>query len=131
MAFFIRLIVLALIIYLFYRLIRYIVDPKRKLDAALEAGNYYFLDDVKNVQKNFFIALRGVLFEGEKYLGTTEQSFEVVSIFVWVADPDQLQGFTKEDFHFLEKEILMNYPEAHISWKNPIERLMKQEEKNI
>ncbi|MGB6409040.1 MAG: sigma-w pathway protein ysdB, partial [Planococcus donghaensis] len=71
---------------------------------------------------------RGVLFEGEKYLGTTEQSFEVVSIFVWVSDPDQLQGFTKEDFHFLEKEILMNYPEAHISWKNPIERLMKQDE---
>lgn len=128
MAFLIRLIVLALIIYLFYRLIRYIVDPKRKLDTALEAGNYYFLDDVKNVQKNFFIALRGVLFEGEKYLGTTEQSFEVVSIFVWVANPDQLQGFTKEDFRFLEKEILMNYPEAHISWKNPIERLMKQEE---
>ncbi len=128
MAFLIRLIVLALIIYLFYRLIRYIVDPKRKLDAALESGTYYFLDDVKNVQKNFFIALRGVLFEGEKYLGTTENSFEVVSIFVWVENPDKLQGFTKEDFQFLEKEILMNYPEARISWKNPIERLMKQEE---
>ncbi|MGH2318327.1 sigma-w pathway protein ysdB [Planococcus sp. 4-30] len=128
MAFLIRLIVLALIIYLFYRLIRYIVDPKRKLDAALESGTYYFLDDVKNVQKNFFIALRGVLFEGEKYLGTTENSFEVVSIFVWVENPDKLQGFTKEDFQFLEKEILMNYPEARINWKNPIERLMKQEE---
>ena len=128
MAFLIRLIVLALIIYLFYRLIRYIVDPKRKLDAALESGTYYFLDDVKNVQKNFFIALRGVLFEGEKYLGTTENAFEVVSIFVWVENPDKLQGFTKEDFHFLEKEILMNYPEARINWKNPIERLMKQEE---
>ncbi|MDQ0430522.1 hypothetical protein QOZ98_003379 [Planomicrobium stackebrandtii] len=128
MAFLIRLIVLALIIYLFYRLIRYIVDPKRKLDAALESGTYYFLDDVKNVQKNFFIALRGVLFEGEKYLGTTKNSFEVVTIFVWVEKPDQLQGFTKEDFHFLEKEIGMNYPEARINWKNPIERLMKQEE---
>ncbi|TWT08398.1 sigma-w pathway protein ysdB [Planococcus sp. CPCC 101016] len=128
MAFLIRLIVLALIIYLFYRLIRYIVDPKRKLDAALESGTYYFLDDVKNVQKNFFIALRGVLFEGEKYLGTTENAFEVVSIFVWVENPDKLQGFTKEDFQFLEKEILMNYPEARINWKNPIERLMKQEE---
>lgn len=128
MAFLIRLIVLVLIIYLFYRLIRYIVDPKRKLDAALESGSYYFLDDVKNVQKNFFIALRGVLFEGEKYLGTTANSFEVVSIFVWVEHPDKLQGFTKEDFQFLEKEILMNYPEARINWKNPIERLMKQDE---
>lgn len=128
MAFLIRLIVLALIIYLFYRLIRFIVDPKRKLDSALESGTYYFLDDVKNVQKNFFIAFRGVLFEGEKYLGTTENAFEVVSIFVWVENPDKLQGFTKEDFHFLEKEILMNYPEARINWKNPIEQLMKQNE---
>ncbi|WP_203339732.1 sigma-w pathway protein ysdB [Planococcus beijingensis] len=128
MAFLIRLIVLALIIYLFYRLIRFILDPKRKLDSALESGTYYFLDDVKNVQKNFFIAFRGVLFEGEKYLGTTENAFEVVSIFVWVENPDKLQGFTKEDFHFLEKEILMNYPEARINWKNPIEQLMKQNE---
>ncbi|ANU25700.1 sigma-w pathway protein ysdB [Planococcus versutus] len=125
MAFLIRLIVLALIIYLFYRLIRYIVDPKRKLDTALESGSYYFLDDVKNVRKNFFVALRGVLFEGEKYLGTTENAFEVVSISVWVENPDRLQGFTKEDFHFLEKEINMNYPDAKISWQNPVEQLMK------
>ncbi len=125
MAFLIRLIVLALIIYLFYRLIRYIVDPKRKLDSALESGNYYFLDDVKNVRKNFFIAIRGVLFEGEKYLGTTEHAFEVVSISVWVENPDQLQGFTKEDFYFLEKEIKMNYPDAEIHWQGPIQRFMK------
>lgn len=127
MAFLIRLIVLALIIYLFYRLIRYIVDPKRKLDTALESGSYYFLDDVKNVRKNFFVALRGVLFEGEKYLGTTENAFEVVSISVWVENPDRLQGFTKEDFHFLEKEINMNYPDAKISWQNPVEQLMKHD----
>lgn len=126
MAFFIRLIVIALIIYLFYRLIRYVVDPKRKLDAAIEANTYYFYDDVKNVRKNFFITLRGAVFEGEKYLGTTEDAFEVVSIFVWAENPDMLQGFTKEDFYFLEKEIQMNYPAAHINWKNPIEQLMKQ-----
>ncbi|UJF28149.1 sigma-w pathway protein ysdB [Planococcus sp. 107-1] len=126
MAFFIRLIVIALIIYLFYRLIRYVVDPKRKLDAAIEANTYYFYDDVKNVRKNFFITLRGAVFEGEKYLGTTEDAFEVVSIFVWAENPDMLQGFTKEDFYFLEKEIQMNYPAAKINWKNPIEQLMKQ-----
>lgn len=126
MAFFIRLIVIVLIIYLFYRLIRYVVDPKRKLDAAIEANTYYFYDDVKNVRKNFFITLRGAVFEGEKYLGTTEDAFEVVSIFVWAENPDMLQGFTKEDFYFLEKEIQMNYPAAKINWKNPIEQLMKQ-----
>jgi hypothetical protein len=107
-------------------LIRYVVDPKRKLDAAAEASSYYFYDDVKNVRKNFFITLRGAVFEGEKYLGTTDDAFEVVSIFVWAENPDKLQGFTKEDFYFLEKEIQMNYPAAKINWKNPIEQLMKQ-----
>ena len=39
----------------------------------------------------------------------------------------KLQGMTKDDFKFLEKEILMNYPKAKINWKNPIEKLMKEE----
>lgn len=127
MAFLIRLIIIALIIYLFYRLLKFIFDPKRKLDAALESGTYYFHDDVGNVRRNFFIAIRGVLFEGEKYLGTTKEAFDVVSIFVWTETPDKLIGFSKEDFHFLEKEIRMNYPDADISWKSPIEQLMKKE----
>lgn len=125
MAIIIRFLVIALIIYLFYRLLRYVFDPKRKFDAAVESSSYYFFDDVQNVRKNFFITLRGVVFEGEKYLGTTEDAFEVVSIFVWAENPDKLQGFTKEDFLFLEKEIHMNYPNAVINWKNPIEQLMK------
>lgn len=127
MAFLIRLLVIGLIIYFFYRLIRYIVDPKRKIDSAIESGNYYFYDDVTNVQKNFFIAMRGVLFEGEKYLGTTEDSFEVVSIFVWTDSPAKLQGFSKEDFAFLEKEIQLNYPNARIDWKSPIGQLLHKE----
>ncbi|MCM3611442.1 sigma-w pathway protein ysdB [Planococcus sp. MERTA32b] len=127
MAIIIRFIVIALIIYLFYRLLRYVFDPKRKFDAAVESKTYYFYDDVQNVRKNFYITLRGAIFEGEKYLGTTDDAFEVVSIFVWAEDPALLQGFTKEDFHFLEKEIHMNYPNATINWKNPIEQLMKSE----
>jgi len=123
--FFIRLIILAFIVYLFYLGIKYLTNPKRKLDDAYERGQYYFYDDVKNVRKNFFISYKGALFEGEKYLGTTEHAFEVVSIFAWVKDEAKLQGFTKEDFLFLEKEIRMNYPEAQINWKNPIEKLMK------
>ena len=47
----IRLAVIALIIYVFYKAIRYITDPKRKLDEAYEKGQYYFYDDVKNVRK--------------------------------------------------------------------------------
>jgi len=102
-----------------------LTNPKRKLDDAYERGQYYFFDDVKNVRKNFFISYKGALFEGEKYLGTTEDAFEVVSIFIWVKDEAKLQGFTKEDFLFLEKEVKMNYPNAQINWKNPIEKLMK------
>ncbi len=123
----IRLLIIALIIYLFYKILRYLFDPKRKLDEAYEKDQYYYYDDIKNVRKNFFITYKGAMFEGEKYLGTTEQAFEVVSIFIWIKDPSKLQGFTKEDFYFLQKEILMNYPDATINWKSPIEQLMKEE----
>lgn len=125
MALLLRIAIILLIIYIFYKGVRYLTDPKRKLDEAYENGNYYFYDDVKNIRKNFFITYKGALFEGEKYLGTTENAFEVVSIFVYVHDAMKLQGFTKDDFLFLEKEILMNYPNATINWKNPIEQLMK------
>lgn len=121
-----RLLIIVLIIYIFYKAVRFLTDPKRKLDEAYEKGQYYFYDDVKNVRKNFFISYKDALFEGEKYLGTTDDAFEVVSIFVWVHDPMKLQGLTKEDFLFLEKEIQMNYPNAKINWKNPIEQLMKE-----
>ena len=127
MALLFRIVIIALIIYIVYKGVRYLTDPKRMLDEAYERGEYYFYDDVKNVRKNFFISYKGALFEGEKYLGTTENAFEVVSIFVFVHDSMKLQGFTKEDFLYLEKEILMNYPNATISWKNPIEQLMKEQ----
>ena len=127
MALLFRIVIIALIIYIVYKGVRYLTDPKRRLDEAHERGEYYFYDDVKKVRKNFFISYKGALFEGEKYLGTTENAFEVVSIFVFVHDSMKLQGFTKEDFLYLEKEILMNYPNATISWKNPIEQLMKEQ----
>lgn len=121
----IRLAVIALIIYVFYKAIRYITDPKRKLDEAYEKGQYYFYDDVKNVRKNFFISYKGALFEGEKYLGTTEDAFEVITIFVGARDAATLHGLTKSDFQYLQQEILMNYPNAKINWKQPIEQLMR------
>ena len=123
---FLRFIILALLIFAFYKLLQYIFDPKRKLDEAYEKGNYYVYDDVKNVRKNFFITYKGVLFEGEKYLGTTDNAFDVISIFVSVHNLAELQGLTKEDFEFLQNEILMSYPSAKISWIEPIENLMKK-----
>ncbi|MEK3980969.1 sigma-w pathway protein ysdB [Psychrobacillus sp. FSL K6-2836] len=123
-----RLLILILIIYVFYKILRYLFDPKRKLDEAYEKEQYYYYDEVKNVRKNFFITYKGILFEGEKYLGTTDQAFEVVSIFIWTKDPAKLQGLTKEDLRFLQNEIKMNYPNAKINWKSPIEQLMQDDE---
>lgn len=125
MALLIRLFIIVLLIYGFYKIFSYIFDPKRKLDEAYEKGQYYFYDDVKNVRKNFFITYKGALFEGEKYLGTTDQSFEVISIFVLVHNVMDLQGLSKDDFLFLQDEILVSYPDATINWKSPIEQLMK------
>lgn len=126
MAIIFRLLIIALIIFAFYKLVRYILDPKRKLDEAHEQGQYYFYDDANDVRKNFFITYKGAKFEGEKYLGTTDQAFDVVSIFVSVIDSMRLQGLTKEDFHFLQNEIRMNYPNAKISWAKPIEELLQK-----
>ena len=122
---FLRFIILAVLIFAFYKLLQYIFDPKRKLDEAYEKGNYYVYDDVKNVRKNFFITYKGALFEGEKYLGTTDNAFDVISIFVSVHNLAELQGLTKEDFEFLQNEILMSYPSAKISWIEPIEKLIR------
>ncbi|MBE1554429.1 sigma-w pathway protein ysdB [Sporosarcina limicola] len=120
----IRFVIITFIVYLFYRGIRYLLNPKRKLDEAYEEEKYFFYDDVKNVRKNFFITYKGALFEGEKYLGTKDDSIDVVSIFIWVKDEAKLQGFTKDDFYFLSSEVLSNYSKAQISWKNPIEELL-------
>lgn len=128
MPFLIRLLVIAVILYLFYKLCRYAIDPKRKFNAAAAAETYYFLDDTHNVHKNFFITLKGSVFEGEKYAGTAEGGFEVASIFVWAKNGDELKKFTREDFLFLEKEIRQRYPAANVNWKNPIEQLMKRGE---
>lgn len=127
MFYLLRLLIIIVIIYTFYKILRYLFDPKRKLDEAYEKELYYFYDDIKNVRKNFFITYKGALFEGEKYLGTTDQAFEVVSIFIWTKDPAKLQGLTKEDLRFLQNEIKMNYPDAKINWKSPIEQLMQDE----
>lgn len=121
----IRIVLIIAIIYIFTKIIRYLFDPKRKLDEAVEKGTYYFYDDTKDVRKNFFISYNGAVFEGEKYLGTAGDAFEVISIFVHVLDSMKLQGFTKNDFTFLEKEIRLNYPNAKIDWANPISNLMK------
>lgn len=51
----IRLAVIALIIYVFYKAIRYITDPKRKLDEAYEKAIIIFTMMLKMSEKFLYI----------------------------------------------------------------------------
>ncbi|MGF2617330.1 sigma-w pathway protein ysdB [Rossellomorea aquimaris] len=124
----IRILVFLLIIYLLYRAFKYIVNPKRKLELASEQKKFYFLDDQENVRKNFLVTYKGVLFQGEKYLGTTERAFDVVSIFVWVENPSLLKGISYEDLKYVETEILERYPNASIDWKSPLKEFINKKQ---
>jgi hypothetical protein len=122
-----RVILFALIIYVIYFLIKYIINPKRKLELAQEHNQYYFYDDSSNVRKNFLLTYKGVLFEGEKYLGTTNNAFDVVSIFIFPRNVSALKGLSKEDFLFIEKKVQEQYRSAKIDWKSPIKELLKKD----
>lgn len=119
-----RFVLFATIIFLIYSVIKYILSPKRKLELAHEQKKYYFLDYEENVRKNFLLTYKGVLFEGEKYLGTTKHAFEVVSIFIWPRNTASLKGLVRDDFLFIERKIHEHYPNAKIDWKSPIKEFM-------
>jgi cbb3-type cytochrome oxidase subunit 3 len=119
-----RILLIALILFLVYTGFKYLFNPKRKLELANEQKQFYLLDDKENVRKNFSLTYKGVLFEGEKYLGTTTNAFEVVSIFIWAKSTSKLQGLTLEDFSHIEDQIKKHYPYAKIDWKSPIKELL-------
>ena len=122
----IRLLLFALILFLLYRMVKFILNPKRKLELAYEQKRYYFLDDPNNVRKNFLLTYKGVLIEGEKYLGTTDNAFDVVSIFIWPHSVASLMGFVREDFLFIERKILDEYPNAKLDWKSPVKEFLQK-----
>ncbi|WP_121611478.1 sigma-w pathway protein ysdB [Mesobacillus foraminis] len=122
-----RLILFASIIFLLYRTVRYLIHPKRKLELAHEQKRFFLLDDQENVRKNFLVTYKGVMFEGEKYLGTTEYAFEVVSIFMWPKNSAALKGLSYEDFLVIENEVHELYPGAAISWKSPVKEFMEKQ----
>ncbi|MEC2071693.1 sigma-w pathway protein ysdB [Alkalihalophilus marmarensis] len=121
-----RLLLLIAIAFIVYSAIKYVFHPRRKLEQAHERRQYFFLDEEKNVRKNFLLTYKGVMFEGEKYLGTTEQSFEIVSIYIWARDTERLKGLHREDFEFIEEDIRLRYPNAKIEWKSPIKEFLKK-----
>lgn len=121
-----RLLIFIALIILIYAIIKYTLNPKRKLELAHEKKQFYFFDDPKDVRKNFLITYKGVMFEGKKFLGTTEKAFDVVSVSIWVKRKEQLKGLHVKDFIFLEKEIHQHYPEATIEWKPPIKEFIEE-----
>ncbi|GAE30144.1 hypothetical protein [Halalkalibacter hemicellulosilyticus] len=125
MVFLVRFLILAALIILAYTAIKYLFHPRRKLEQAHEKKQYYFYDDEKDVRKNFFITYKGVMFEGEKYLGTTDDAFDIITIYVWVKQPEKLAGLKKEDFQFIAEDIYLRYPSAKLEWKSPIKEFLK------
>lgn len=121
-----RLLIFAFILFLVYTAIKYILSPKRKLELAHEQKKYFFFDDQQDIRKNFLLTYKGALFEGEKYLGTTDQAFEVVSIFIWPKSTAALKGLERKDFLYIQSEITRNYPNAVIDWKSPVKEFLKE-----
>lgn len=119
-----RILILLAIILLVYTWIEYLRSPERKMRIAKNLKTFYFDDEPSNSKRNLQFIFRGCLFEGEKYLGTTEDSFEVLNIHVTVKDPIELKGINRDDIYFLENELLQRYPHAKITWKHPIDKLI-------
>ncbi|MEK5523724.1 sigma-w pathway protein ysdB [Heyndrickxia sp. FSL W8-0423] len=126
----IRIAILALVIYFIAKIITHLRNPKRKLQHAHNGKRYFFYDDSENIRKNFLITYKGVLLEGEKYLGPKETSSNVLSIFVWPHDLQLLNALDDQDLLFLENEIKLKYPNAVIDWKNPIKEIIRKHKEN-
>ncbi|WP_147803432.1 sigma-w pathway protein ysdB [Alkalicoccus halolimnae] len=121
-----RLFLLIAVSIIIYSLIKYFTDPRRRLERAQRSEDFYILDDTDNVRKNIFLTVRGAMFEGEKFLGTTDQSVEVTTIILSTDDQDRLRGMTSRDFHAIEKELIVRYPKADIEWRQPIADIKKK-----
>lgn len=106
--------------FLIYGALNYYRNPYRKLNKAKQKNEFYLVDDENNIKKNFQFVFKGCLFEGEKYIGSTDEQFVVATIHIIAHDPLELTGITKEDLKFLEEKIKLAYPHAQIKWKHPI-----------
>lgn len=124
-----RLFLIIAVAILMYSIVKYLSDPRRRLERAHRNEDFYVLDDSDNVRKNIFLTVRGAMFEGEKFLGTTDQSVEVTSIVLQTEDKDHLRGMTSQDFHAIEKELTVRYPKAVIEWRQPIADIIRSLEK--
>lgn len=120
-----RLLLVFLFIFLIFGTIKFLLKPTRKLEAARKHKRFLLLDN-DEVIKNFQLTYNGALFTGEKYLGATKNTIDVVSITLWPDQSTSVQGMAKEDFYFIEGKIHERYPMAQINWKSPIHEFLQQ-----
>lgn len=120
-----RILILIAIVILLYTAKQYYHNPQRKLRKAKRNNNFFFLDEPQNSKKNLQLVYEGCLFEGEKYLGTIDNSFDVVNIHIFVHDKSELLGLKKKDLTILENKISVYYPHATIEWRHPINKLLQ------
>lgn len=122
-----QVLLLAAIIVVIYTVFKYIKDPLRKLESAQRRKQLYLLDNPHNARKNLLVVYHGVRFEGEKYVGVTEDEFVVNAILMRVLEPNDLIGLNREDFYKIEREIYTAYPYAEITWQNPVDDFLKHQ----
>lgn len=122
-----QLLLLAAVIVVIYTVFKYIKDPLRKLESAQRRKQLYLLDNPRNARKNLIVVYQGVRFEGEKYVGVTEDEFVVNAILMRVLEPNDLIGLNREDFYKIEREIYTSYPDAEITWQNPVDDFLKHQ----
>jgi hypothetical protein len=93
--------------------------------VAHQNKHFFLLDEYKNVRKNLLVTQKGVLFEGEKYLGTADNAFRVIHIKLWPHKNSELHGLDVNDFFEIEKKLFERYPYATIEWSSPVKELMR------
>ncbi|WP_066311375.1 sigma-w pathway protein ysdB [Bacillus sp. FJAT-29814] len=118
-----RFILLGLIVFLFYRAVKYLVQPTRKLESARK-HHQFFMSDHDDVRKNIVLTYKGAVFAGEKYMGPTDETFDVVSISLWPENTASLKGMVREDFCFIDRKIKEHYPNAEINWRSPVKEFL-------
>lgn len=125
MVWLLRFVLLFFIIFLFYLAVKYLFTSDRKLEAARKQKRFLLIDH-EDVRKNFLLTYKGAMFVGEKYMGTKDNSFDVVSITIWSENTASLKGLVKDDFFYIDKKILEHYPNAKINWKSPVKEFLQQ-----
>jgi hypothetical protein len=125
MVWLLRFVLLFLIIFFFYFVIKLFFTTNRKFEAAQRQKRFLFHDN-EDVRKNFLLTYKGAVFAGEKYPGTIDDSFDVVLVSIWPQNTSSLKGLVKEDFYFMEKKIIEQYPKAEIVWKSQVKDLLQK-----